>query len=192
MLIILDHDASSAADETKGNRSVADLSIFWMHELKWLSPILWCGIIFRFYFRLIKLQKIHTTLPLKCFQTKPIKRIMQIVWKCAPLTVWTAIDNQTIALWSLLLLWVPSQSFAIVWWSLCLQAFLETDISQIVRVLFFCWLLVLKEKGCLGAQMTHASFSSDMGFIYTNWSIRKRCFAFANFHTLHTNRHSHI
>lgn len=44
-----------------------------------------------------------TTLPLKCFQTKPIKRIMQIIWKCAPLTVWTATDNQTIALWCLVL-----------------------------------------------------------------------------------------
>lgn len=45
-----------------------------------------------------------TTLPLKCFQTKPIKQIMQIIWKCAPLTVWTATDNQTIALWCLVLL----------------------------------------------------------------------------------------
>lgn len=115
-------------DETKRNRLITDMCIPWMCKLEVIeSNPLMCRH-FLFHFRLMSLEKIHTTLPSKCFQTKPIKRIMQIVWKCAPLTVWTATDNQTIAFWSLVLLWVSSWSSAIVHWlSLCLGAFLETD-----------------------------------------------------------------
>lgn len=95
---------------------------------------------------------------LKCFHTKPIKRIMQIVWKCAPLTVWTATDTQTIALWSLVLLWVSNQSCAIVWLSLCLGAFLETDLILIQRVLVLLFPFACpKRKSLSGCK--DASFS---------------------------------
>lgn len=92
--------------------------------------------------------------PHDCFQTKPIKRIMQIVWKRVPLTVWTATDNQTIGLWSLQLSFCNCSVG-------CVSDFLETDRcdSDSLSVCFsFSSCLSRKERGCQGGKMTHLFF----------------------------------
>lgn len=75
-----------AADETKRNGFITDLRVLSMHERrvnKEFSFFLIC------YFGLVE-KNPHNFALKAFFQTKPINRIMQIVWKCAPVTVWTA------------------------------------------------------------------------------------------------------
>lgn len=78
------------------------------------------------------------TVPLKCFQTKPIKRIMQMLWKCAPLTVWGATDNQTTALSCAACILLSSATL----WIVCLGgAVFRSRLIWFIfsQCLFFCW-----------------------------------------------------
>lgn len=64
--------------------------------------------------------------PSSISRLKPIKRIMQIIWKCALVMC----HIQTMSVWSRVFLWVRSWSSAIVSLSLCLESFFKKQIAS--------------------------------------------------------------
>lgn len=131
-------------------------TVLYSHRLE-VSLSLWCSIIFRFSFQAASAGE---TPPPKCFQTKPIKRIMQMVWKCAPLTVWGATDNQTTALSCVACILLNSTTL----WILCLgggegRGFFGNRLIWFIfsQCLFFCRLSQKTESVWMQRWLMHPS-----------------------------------